>query len=128
MRSTPASIKAGHRASAVRIAFENVSFTYPGTETPALRDITLQIAAGQTVALVGPSGAGKTTLSNLTARFYDPTAGRVTWDGRDLRDYDVESFRSLLGVVEQDVFLFDGTIAQNIAYARREATAEEVRQ
>jgi ATP-binding cassette subfamily B protein/subfamily B ATP-binding cassette protein MsbA len=104
-----------------------VTFTYPGTETPALREINLEIAAGQTVALVGPSGAGKTTLSNLAARFYDPTAGRVTWDGRDLRDYDVESFRSLLGVVEQDVFLFDGTIFQNIAYARREATVEEVR-
>jgi ATP-binding cassette subfamily B protein/subfamily B ATP-binding cassette protein MsbA len=76
---------------------------------------------------VGPSGAGKTTLSNLVARFYDPSSGRVTLDGRDLRDYDVESFRSLLGVVEQDVFLFDGTIAQNIAYARRDATAEEIR-
>jgi ATP-binding cassette subfamily B protein/subfamily B ATP-binding cassette protein MsbA len=104
-----------------------VSFTYPGTDTPALREITLSVAAGQTVALVGPSGAGKTTLSNLVARFYDPTSGRVTLDGRDLRDYDVESFRSLLGVVEQDVFLFDGTIAQNIGYARREATVEEVR-
>ncbi len=73
------------------------------------------------------SGAGKTTLSNLVARFYDPTSGRVTLDGRDLRDYDVESFRSLLGVVEQDVFLFDGTIAQNISYARRDATAAEIR-
>jgi ATP-binding cassette subfamily B protein/subfamily B ATP-binding cassette protein MsbA len=127
MLSTPASLKADRRSGAGHIAFENVTFTYPGTETPALRDIDLQIAAGQTVALVGPSGAGKTTLSNLAARFYDPTAGRVTWDGRDLRDYDVESFRSLLGVVEQDVFLFDGTIFQNIAYARREATADEVR-
>jgi ATP-binding cassette, subfamily B, bacterial len=79
------------------------------------------------VALVGPSGAGKTTLSNLVARFYDPTAGRITLDGRDLRDYDVESFRSLLGIVEQDVFLFDGTIFDNIAYARRDATPTDVR-
>ena len=79
------------------------------------------------MALVGPSGAGKTTLSNLVARFYDPTSGRVTLDGVDLRDYDVESFRSLLGIVEQDVFLFDGTIRENIAFARRDATAEEIR-
>jgi ATP-binding cassette subfamily B protein/subfamily B ATP-binding cassette protein MsbA len=127
MAARPGVVKVDRTSCVGNIAFENVSFTYPGTETPALREITLAIAAGQTVALVGPSGAGKTTLTNLAARFYDPTAGRVTWDGRDLRDYDVESFRSLLGVVEQDVFLFDGTIAQNIGYARREATAEEIR-
>jgi ATP-binding cassette subfamily B protein/subfamily B ATP-binding cassette protein MsbA len=78
------------------------------------------------VALVGPSGAGKTTLCNLVARFYDPTSGRVLLDGRDLRDFDVESFRSLLGVVEQDVFLFDGTIARNIAYSRKHATTEQI--
>ncbi|MFN9971602.1 MAG: ATP-binding cassette domain-containing protein, partial [Phycisphaerae bacterium] len=102
-------------------------FTYPGTDTPALQDVSLKVLPGQTVALIGPSGAGKTTLSNLVARFYDPTSGRVTLDGRDLRDYDVESFRSLLGVVEQDVFLFDGTIADNISYARRDASEEEIR-
>ena len=89
--------------------------------------MNLFVAAGQIVALVGPSGAGKTTLSNLVARFYDPTSGRVTLDGRDLRDFEVESFRSLLGIVEQDVFLFDGTIAQNIAYAKRDAAPAEVR-
>ncbi len=127
MQSTAASLRVDRAAVAGDIGFENVSFTYPGTDTPALREITLSVAAGQTVALVGPSGAGKTTLSNLVARFYDPTSGRVTLDGRDLRDYDVESFRSLLGVVEQDVFLFDGTIAQNIGYARREATPDEIR-
>ena len=127
MQSTADSVKVDRGTVAGNIAFENVSFTYPGTDKPAVCDINLSIAAGQTVALVGPSGAGKTTLSNLVARFYDPTAGRVTLDGRDLRDYDVETFRSLLGVVEQDVFLFDGTIAQNIAYARRGATAEEIR-
>ncbi len=127
MQSTADSIKVDRQSVAGDIAFENVSFTYPTTDKPALCDVSLTIAAGQTVALVGPSGAGKTTLSNLVARFYDPTHGRVTLDGRDLRDYDVESFRSLLGVVEQDVFLFDGTIAQNIAYARREATPDEVR-
>jgi ATP-binding cassette subfamily B protein/subfamily B ATP-binding cassette protein MsbA len=127
MPSTPNSLKADRHSIAGRIALEHVSFTYPGGDQPALSDVSLAVAAGQTVALVGPSGAGKTTLSNLVARFYDPTAGRVTLDGRDLRDYDVESFRSLLGIVEQDVFLFDGTIAQNIAYARRDATPDEIR-
>jgi ATP-binding cassette subfamily B protein/subfamily B ATP-binding cassette protein MsbA len=119
-------VKADRRSIAGQINFENVAFTYPGGETLVLHDINLSVAAGQTVALVGPSGAGKTTLTNLVARFYDPDAGRVTLDGRDLRDYDVESFRSLLGIVEQDVFLFDGTVAQNIAYARRDATPEEI--
>jgi ATP-binding cassette subfamily B protein/subfamily B ATP-binding cassette protein MsbA len=127
MPSSPNSVRAERNAIAGDIAFENVSFTYPGGDAPALSDVNLAVAAGQIVALVGPSGAGKTTLSNLVARFYDPTSGRVTLDGRDLRDFDVESFRSLLGIVEQDVFLFDGTIAQNIAYARRDASLEEVR-
>jgi ATP-binding cassette, subfamily B, bacterial len=127
MPSTPNSLKADPHSVTGRIALEHVSFTYPGSDRPALGDVNLLVEAGQMVALVGPSGAGKTTLSNLVARFYDPTSGRVTLDGRDLRDYDVESFRLLLGVVEQDVFLFDGTIAQNIGYARRNATAEEIR-
>jgi ATP-binding cassette, subfamily B, bacterial len=127
MPSTPDSLKVDRRQIAGHVAFERVSFTYPGADQPALNDICLTVPAGQTVALVGPSGAGKTTLSNLVARFYDPTSGRVTLDGRDLRDYDVESFRSLLGIVEQDVFLFDGTIAENIAYARRDAAAVEIR-
>ena len=109
------------------MAFEDVTFLYPGTETAALSNVRLQVRAGQTIALVGPSGAGKTTLCNLVARFYDPTSGRVTLDGNDLKAYDVETFRALLGVVEQDVFLFDGTIAQNIAYSRKQATPEEIR-
>ncbi len=109
------------------IEFCNVSFSYPATSALTLSDISLRIAPGQTVALVGPSGAGKTTICNLVARFYDPTAGQILLDGRDLRDYDVESFRSILGVVEQDVFLFDGTIARNIAYGRRKATPEQIR-
>ena len=126
MPSTPNSVKADKNSIAGNIVFENVSFTYPGGDAPALSDVNLIVAAGQIVALVGPSGAGKTTLSNLVARFYDPTLGRVTLDGRDVRDFEVESFRSLLGIVEQDVFLFDGTIAQNIAYARRDASPAEV--
>jgi ATP-binding cassette, subfamily B, bacterial len=127
MPSTPDSVKADRHSIVGDIAIEHVSFTYPGADQAALSDVCLSVAAGQTVALVGPSGAGKTTLSNLVARFYDPSSGRVTLDGRDLRDYNVESFRTLLGIVEQDVFLFDGTIAQNIAYARRDATSGEIR-
>lgn len=126
MPSSPDSLRADKDSVAGRIEFEDVTFAYPGNDVPALNNVSLSVKAGQTVALVGPSGAGKTTLSNLVARFYDPTSGRVTLDGRDLRDYDVESFRSLLGVVEQDVFLFDGTIRQNIAYARRDATESEI--
>ncbi|WP_428303755.1 ABC transporter ATP-binding protein [Lacipirellula sp.] len=127
MPASPDSIKVDRRAIAGAIEFDNVTFTYPGGEAPALSDVNLKVQAGRTVALVGPSGAGKTTLSNLVARFYDPTAGRVLLDGRDLRDYDVESFRAILGIVEQDVFLFDGTIAANIAYSRRDATDGEIR-
>jgi ABC-type multidrug transport system fused ATPase/permease subunit len=127
MPAIPAALKVDRREIAGLISFEHVTFTYPGGDAPALHDICLSVAAGQTVALVGPSGAGKTTLTNLVARFYDPDTGRVTLDGRDLRDYDVESFRSLLGIVEQDVFLFDGTIAENIAYARRDASTEDIR-
>src|SRR5690606_38849232 len=92
----------------------------------ALQDGNLSIDPGQTLALVGRSGAGKTTLCNLVARFYDPTSGVIRLDGRDLRDFDVEEYRSLLGIVEQDVFLFDGTVAENIGYARRTASPEEI--
>jgi ATP-binding cassette subfamily B protein/subfamily B ATP-binding cassette protein MsbA len=126
-----------------RVTLEHVSFAYPklrkkkeqdaadaaGEEAHGawvLEGISLDVAAGETIALVGPSGSGKTTLCNLVARFYDPQLGRVLLDGRDVRDIDVRAFRRLLGVVEQDVFLFDGSIAENIAYARRGATREEV--
>ena len=127
MESTPDSIRADRSSIHGDMTIEDVTFLYPGTQTAALHEMRLSVKAGQTVALVGPSGAGKTTLCNLVARFYDPTQGRVTLDGRDLRDYDVESFRALLGVVEQDVFLFDGTIAQNIAYSCKQATSSEIR-
>lgn len=116
------------------IALEGLSFAYPKSPTdtsedePArvIQDLSLTIKSGQTLALVGPSGAGKTTLCNLIARFYDPTEGTIRLDGTDLKDIDVDSYRRLLGIVEQDVFLFDGTIAENIAYARRDAPQEEI--
>ncbi|MDG1897320.1 MAG: ABC transporter ATP-binding protein [Fuerstiella sp.] len=127
MQSTADSIRINRDTVRGDMIFQDVTFTYPGTDSPALRDIALDIKGGQVVALVGPSGAGKTTLCNLVARFYDPSEGRVLLDGRNLTDYDVESFRSLLGVVEQDVFLFDGSIADNIAYARRDASDDELR-
>lgn len=99
------------------------------TNPLVLYNINLHVHPGETIALVGPSGAGKTTLCNLIARFYDPKlpgGGRILLDNTDLRDIDVASYRSLLGIVEQDVFLFDGTIAENIAYARRGASEEDI--
>ncbi|MCA9110582.1 MAG: ATP-binding cassette domain-containing protein, partial [Planctomycetaceae bacterium] len=110
-----------------RVTFENVSFSYPSADTFAIEDVSLDVAPGETIAFVGPSGAGKTTICNLVARFYDPTSGRVLLDGRDLREFDVETYRSLIGIVEQDVFLFDGTLSANIGYGRRHATPEEIR-
>jgi ATP-binding cassette subfamily B protein/subfamily B ATP-binding cassette protein MsbA len=109
-----------------RITLRGVSFRYPGSEPLVLEDIDLDVPAGATVALVGRSGAGKTTLCNLVARFYDPTAGSISLDGRDLRELPLEGYRSLLGIVEQEVFLFDGTVAENIGYAARGATRDQI--
>ncbi|MEU1226913.1 ABC transporter ATP-binding protein [Streptomyces sp. NPDC005828] len=107
------------------IAFEDVSFAY-GDEEEALTGIDLRIPAGQTVAFVGETGAGKSTLVKLVARFYDPTGGRVTADGTDLRDLDITAYRHRLGVVPQEAYLFAGTIRDAIAYGRPEATDAEV--
>ncbi|MFJ8195493.1 ABC transporter ATP-binding protein [Streptomyces sp. NPDC096152] len=107
------------------IAFEDVRFAY-GTDEDALTGIDLTIPAGQTVAFVGETGAGKSTLVKLVARFYDPTGGRVTADGTDLRDLDLTSYRHRLGVVPQEAYLFPGTVRDAIAYGRPEATDAEV--
>ncbi|WP_373412816.1 ABC transporter ATP-binding protein [Streptomyces sp. NRRL B-24572] len=107
------------------IAFEDVSFAY-GDEEEALTGIDLRIPAGQTVAFVGETGAGKSTLVKLVARFYDPTGGRITADGTDLRDLDLTAYRHRLGVVPQEAYLFAGTIRDAIAYGRPEATDAEV--
>ncbi|MDV5145812.1 ABC transporter ATP-binding protein [Streptomyces sp. SBC-4] len=107
------------------IAFEDVSFAYGGEEA-ALTGIDLRIPAGQTVAFVGETGAGKSTLVKLVARFYDPTGGRVTADGTDLRDLDLTAYRHRLGVVPQEAYLFAGTVRDAISYGRPEATDAEV--
>lgn len=107
------------------IEFAGVSFGYQ-PDRPVVRELNFTVEAGMTVALVGPSGAGKTTVTNLVARFYDPTEGIIRINRTDLRDLRVRSYRSLLGVVEQEVFLFDGTIRENIAYGRRGSSLEEI--
>ncbi|MEV8548821.1 ABC transporter ATP-binding protein [Streptomyces glaucescens] len=107
------------------IAFEGVHFAY-GDDEPALTGVDLRIPAGQTVAFVGETGAGKSTLVKLVARFYDPTAGRVTVDGHDLRTLDLTAYRHRLGVVPQEAYLFPGTVRDAIAYGRPDATDAEV--
>jgi len=109
------------------LRFEDVTFAYRNSRRPALEGFDLQVRAGETVALVGETGAGKSTVVKLAARFYDPTSGRVLVDGRDLRTLDLEGFRTRLGVVPQEAYLFEGTVAEAIAYARPEADFEQVR-
>jgi subfamily B ATP-binding cassette protein MsbA len=108
------------------IRFEGVGFAYRPEGGPAVEDVTLQVRRGETVALVGPSGGGKSTLLNLIPRFYDPTNGAVTIDGTDVRDLTLDSLRDAIALVTQEPFLFDDTIAANIAYARPEATQAEI--
>ncbi len=111
-----------------RLQFDDVTFAYPGREDdPALSDVDLVIAPGQTVALVGSTGAGKSTFAKLVARFHDPTSGRVLVDGHDLRDVTQGSLRRQMGIVGQEAFLFSGSIADNIAFGRPDATREDVR-
>ncbi len=107
------------------IVFNNVTFGY-NSEKKIIDDVSLHIAPGETVALVGPSGAGKTTICNLIPRFYDLQQGNVLIDGTDIRDYTQRSLRQNIGIVQQDVFLFNGTIRENIAYGRIDTTDEEI--
>ncbi|WP_042345909.1 ABC transporter ATP-binding protein [Bacillus massiliigorillae] len=107
------------------IRFDNVSFGYEDNK-PTLTDISLSINAGETVAFVGPSGAGKTTICSLIPRFYDVTKGKIIIDGLDIRDMTKESLRSQIGIVQQDVFLFTGTLKENIAYGKLDASDEEI--
>jgi ATP-binding cassette subfamily B protein len=109
------------------IELAGVSFAYGDGAEWALRDVDLHIPAGQTVALVGETGAGKSTLAKLVARFYDPQGGRVLVDGHDLRDLSSKALRSQLGIVPQEGFLFSGTVRENIAFGRPEASEEEIR-
>ncbi len=110
------------------VVFDRVSFAYPGKADHRVLDgISFRLSAGETLALVGPSGTGKSTIIKLLMRFYDPTEGRILINGRDLREYSQASLRAQLGVVLQDVALFNDDITENIAFARRSATPEEVR-
>lgn len=108
-----------------RVTFENVSFSYTG-HAEVLRDISLEVEPGKTIALVGPSGGGKTTLCHLLLRFYQPQDGSIKIDGIDLRDIKLSSLRQTVGLVQQDVFLFAGTIRDNILYGRPDATEKEI--
>ncbi|HYW46061.1 MAG TPA: ABC transporter ATP-binding protein [Bryobacteraceae bacterium] len=110
------------------IVFENVGFRYPGAPDGfRIEGLQLEVKAGEVVALVGPSGGGKTTLANLLPRFYDVTGGSVKVDGRDVRDMDLASLRAQIGVVAQDTFLFNDTVANNIAYGRPDVSTEDLR-
>ena len=127
LRDRPGALELGPLRGAIDL--DGVSFSYdPAAPEPAwaLRDVDLHVPAGQTVALVGETGAGKSTLAKLVARFYDPTAGVVRVDGHDLRDVTMRSLRSQMGIVPQEGFLFSGTIADNIAFGRPGATREQI--
>ncbi len=108
------------------IVFHDVSFEYPDDHNKVLRHVELNIRPGENLALVGPSGGGKTTLCNLIPRFYDVTSGQILIDGQDIRQVTLESLRKSIGVVQQDVYLFSGTVAENISYGKPEATRAEI--
>ena len=108
------------------VCYEDVSFHYSDDDTPVLSHVSFEIPAGKSIALVGPSGSGKTTICSLLPRFYDVMEGRVTIDGNDVRKLTLESLRSQIGLVSQDVYLFGGSIKDNIAYGKPEATMEEI--
>lgn len=109
-----------------RVCYEDVSFHYCDDDTPVLSHVSIEIPAGKSIALVGPSGSGKTTICSLLPRFYDVTGGKITIDGKDVRTLTLKSLRSQIGMVQQDVYLFAGTIRDNIAYGKPGASMEEI--
>ena len=109
-----------------RVCYEDVSFHYSDDDTPVLSHVSFEIPAGKSIALVGPSGSGKTTICSLLPRFYDVTGGRITIDGKDVRTLTLKSLRTQIGMVQQDVYLFAGTIRENIAYGKPGASMEEI--
>ena len=129
---TPTSVPAAENPVAVppklrgAVTFENVDFAYTGTEKLALADLNLEVTPGETVALVGATGAGKSTAVKLVARFYDATGGKVSIDGVDIRDYDLAALRGRMGVVPQEAHLFSGTVAENVRYGKPAASDAEV--
>lgn len=147
-QETPGKLAVSRATARGKVELRDVWFTYPKSKAgllaeksgeklaekskpetqrePVIRGVSMSVQPGETIALVGPSGSGKTTLCNLIARFYDPTQGDIYFDGVHLRDIDVAQYRRILGIVEQDVFLFDGTIAENIAYGRRDCTLAQI--
>lgn len=108
------------------ISFENVAFEYPDDHNRVFRNLNLTIKPGEKLAIVGPSGGGKTTLCNLIPRFYDVTQGQIKIDGKNIKDYTLKSLRRNIGIVQQDVYLFSGTVMENILYGRMDASREEV--
>ena len=127
MPDRPSAVRLPKNSIEGEVQMHEIGYYYPNTEGNVLQNISFTAKPGQTIALVGPSGSGKTTLCNLVARFFDPTTGSITVDGRDLREIHLDSWRRALGIVEQDVFLFDGTIGDNIRYGDREASEALVR-
>jgi ATP-binding cassette subfamily B protein/subfamily B ATP-binding cassette protein MsbA len=107
------------------LRFEDVEFEY-SEDRPVIHDFNVTVPGGSVIALVGRSGAGKTTITDLVARFHDPTKGRILLNGTDIREFRLATYRSLLGIVQQDVFLFDGSVRDNIAYGRHDATDAEI--
>ncbi len=108
------------------VSFETVRFTYPGRHRPALTNVTFELPAGSMLALVGPSGAGKTTIANLLLRFWDPDAGAICVDGHDLRELRLDALRGRIALVAQDTYLFNNTLEANVRLARPDATREQV--
>ena len=111
-----------------RLEFRCVSFSYPGSDTMILNDFNLTVAPGETVAIVGATGVGKSSIANLILRFYDVSAGSIVLDGRDIRDYTLASLRQAVGIVQQDVFLFARSIRDNIALGDETAPDEALRE